>query len=224
MNKIIDFLQSHKLWLIPTALVALIAPLTPMLDLAASSAFFNGVQFSHHGFYKFMFVWGLLPAWIMLATAGVFLLLSTLRTSWRAWRAPALMVIFTVTLGSGLITNAILKDHWGRPRPRQIEQFGGSYSFRPFYAPNFHKGTEPLKSFPCGHCTMGFCFFAVAIIGRRQKNKLLTYSGLILAAILGLSLGWTRIAQGGHFFSDVIVGALIMWIVALVMDWVVYED
>ena len=37
----------------------------------------------------------------------------------------ALFLIATLALGPGLLTNVILKDHWGRPRPIDVRQFGG---------------------------------------------------------------------------------------------------
>jgi len=215
--------SSHRRWLLPVIGMLTITPLTPWLDMAIAQYYYDPVKetFSHHPFYQFMFYYGLVPALATLAGATLLLAFSW-HPRWKRWRVPARAFIFTLTLGAGLVTHAILKDHWGRPRPRQITEFGGKYSFRPFYYPNFSPGSEPRRSFPCGHCTMGFTFFSIALIGQRRRNKILTYSGFTLAFALGTTLGIARLAQGGHFFSDVLIGALIMWLTALVIDWAVH--
>ncbi|MGB6550714.1 MAG: PAP2 family protein, partial [Xanthobacteraceae bacterium] len=47
----------------------------------------------------------------------------------------ALFLIVTLALGPGLLTNVILKDHWGRPRPIDVQQFGGDYRFTSWWDP-----------------------------------------------------------------------------------------
>ncbi len=122
-----------------------------------------------------------------------------------------------------LIINALLKPGWGRPRPRQIENFGGNALYRSFYSPDFgHHTSDKYKSMPSGHASMGFYFFALAVLGRRLKNRKLEILGYCLAFGLGGLLGLTRIAQGGHFFSDVMISALITWWVALTLDWILF--
>ena len=37
----------------------------------------------------------------------------------------AVLLIATLALGPGLLTNAVLKQYWGRPRPIDVAQFGG---------------------------------------------------------------------------------------------------
>ena len=60
---------------------------------------------------------------------------------------------------------------------------------------------------------MGFYFFAVAIVCHRLGWKKMAYASFGFAIALGTVLGITRMAQGGHFFSDILVSALIMWLV-----------
>ena len=43
----------------------------------------------------------------------------------------ALFLIATLALGPGVFTNLMLKDHWGRARPIDVQQFGGAYRFTP---------------------------------------------------------------------------------------------
>jgi membrane-associated phospholipid phosphatase len=41
---------------------------------------------------------------------------------------------------------------------------------------------------------------------------------MLVAILLGGLLGWIRMAQGGHYFSDIVVSCLIMWLSAAVLD------
>ena len=124
---------------------------------------------------------------------------------------------------AGFIRHTAFKDHWGRPRPKQVVEFGGHQQFRPYYSPNFFNQPEPSRSFPCGHCTMGYYFFAVAFVLRRMGSKIWEVVSYIFALLLGSALGLARMAQGGHSLSDVLWTALIMWLVAGAFDWLAYS-
>ncbi len=176
------------------------------------------MQFSNHPFFTFFYDWGLLPGQLLGIGALIALILTFYKPRFKQFRYPALVIGLTIAIGAGLITQVLLKDHWKRPRPKQVEQFGGSESFRTFYEPNFTaKGN--FKSFPSGHCTMGFCFFAVAILGRRLQNRKMFIGGVLIAFGLGVCLALARIAQGGHFFSDTLAAACLMWITASTCDY-----
>ena len=43
----------------------------------------------------------------------------------------AAYLLLALALGPGLVVNTMLKDHWGRARPSQIEAFGGTRQFTP---------------------------------------------------------------------------------------------
>ncbi|MBT8408140.1 MAG: phosphatase PAP2 family protein, partial [Alphaproteobacteria bacterium] len=51
----------------------------------------------------------------------------TQRIGTRVWG----FVCLTYILAPGVLANVILKDHWGRARPRSITDFGGSSDFTP---------------------------------------------------------------------------------------------
>lgn len=142
----------------------------------------------------------------------------------KSLRKQVLVIILTLIVGSGFITHAVLKDHWGRPRPKQTENYGGMQVYRPFWNPNFFHQTEPSKSFVCGHCSTGFLFLTLIVLGQRYRSRLFIWLGALLSLIFGVGLSLTRMAQGGHYFSDCLFTALIMWTVALMMDWLVYAD
>lgn len=199
--------------LIPVLLWMIFTPWSPWLDLKVSHAFYKNGSFVSDPFLDWIYIYGLWPAWLMIAIALIGTLMSFFK-SYHSWRKPCLFLLLSFAVGSGLIIHGILKDHWGRPRPRQVIEFGGQQSFRAYYQPNFKHLPEPSKSFACGHAALGFYFFVVALLGTIYQSKVLYWSGLGLAWGLGGLLSIVRIAQGGHFLSDTIATALIMWLTA----------
>src|SRR5262249_29616014 len=140
----------------------------------------------------------------------------------KAFRKACLVLSLTLTVGSGFITHTVLKEFWGRPRPRQIVEFGGNQHFRAYYEPLFDKALEPSRSFPCGHSTCGFSFFSLYFLFRRYGAMHLARGALIISFLLGGLLSVARIVQGGHFISDVLMSGLIMWLTAYFVDALVY--
>lgn len=220
-----EFFKNNKMWLLPLLAMAVITPFTPILDMDITRYFYqNSKSFKSNGFYDFMYDYGVIPAHVTALAAFLVLVLSCFLNFLKPWRASALVLVLTMIIGAGIITHAILKDHWGRPRPKQVQEFGGSQVFRPYYSPNIFHQPEPSKSFSCGHCSMGFYFFALAIVGRRLNRLWLFWLGMLLALTLGVLLSLTRIAQGGHFLSDTLMTALIMWLTAYTCDWLVNSN
>jgi lipid A 4'-phosphatase len=199
--------------LLPLAAFVLITPFTPQFDLELSQAFYTPAKgFESNSIYQFFYQYGFYPADAVGIGALIVFLASFWMPAWKRLAAPALALFLTLAIGSGLIVHLLLKDQWGRPRPKQIEQFGGILQFRPYYSPNLYQQKMPAKSFPCGHCSTGFYFFCLACIGWKENSRVLLWMGLCLAFGLGVLLSLTRIAQGGHFFSDTAAAALIMWL------------
>lgn len=216
-----------RLWKWPLILLLLIAPFLNWIDWSLTSYVYKigndpVEHFVSHPFLDFLFEYGTLPATITASLSAIAILFSYLFTRFRALRAPALTLLLTFAIGAGLLVNGTFKEYWGRPRPKQVEEFGGTQAFRPFYSPNFSQSL-PSKSFPCGHCAMGFFFFALAFVGIQQHNRSLTFLGFALAFIFGILLSATRILQGGHFFSDTLFSAAIMWYTTLAMGWLSYK-
>lgn len=216
-------LWTSAAWWAPAVFLLLLTPFLPTWDLEISRHAFQGESFSTHPFFQFFYDWGEYPALTVAVGSLVLLLGSFFSKKGSKWRIPALYLLLTFVVGSGLITNAILKEYWGRPRPKQVEEFGGEHTFRPYYSPNL-TATAPLKSFPCGHCTTGFYFFSLVFLGRRLKKPWVSRSGWCLAWGLGLALSASRIFQGGHFLSDTLVGAIVMWYTALIIDRILYPE
>ncbi len=41
----------------------------------------------------------------------------------------AIFLVATLAIGPGILVNGVFKDHWSRPRPVQVTEFGGSERF-----------------------------------------------------------------------------------------------
>jgi membrane-associated PAP2 superfamily phosphatase len=204
-------------FIFPLILLALYAPWSGPLDLWVSHQFYHANGFENSAFLDAIYHYAIFPGWILAGVGILGLLFSFVKINIRKRLRIFLFLILTLGIGSGVIVHALLKDHWGRPRPRQTTEFGGTQPFSPFYQPNVNKQVELSKSFPCGHCTMGFYFFTLMFLGVAFRDKKLLWAGLLLAIGLGGLLGYARIAQGGHFFSDVLVSGIIMWCTALIL-------
>jgi lipid A 4'-phosphatase len=123
-------------------------------------------------------------------------------------RRAALYLLLALALGPGLVINTGFKDHWGRARPTQIVEFGGTHRFTPALVPS--RECERNCSFSSGHAGLGFYFVSFAFLAPPGRRR----GGEVAALALGAFYGIGRIAQGGHFLSDVVVSGLIVYAVS----------
>lgn len=125
-------------------------------------------------------------------------------------RRPLAYCLLVLLIGPGLVVNVLFKDHWGRARPHQIQEFGGERQFTPAWVAS--RQCERNCSFVCGDASVGFSLLALGFFGRHRRFWLA--AGLAAGGLLGLM----RMAQGGHFLSDVIFSgyavALTAWLLA----------
>jgi len=190
---------------------------TTRLDLAAANFFREPCcswPMAEQPFWRFVYRYGVLAGVLLAAAALVTFTLSY----WypRAlveWRKPALFLVLVVTVGPGLLINVAFKDHYGRPRPREVQQLGGEETFLPVWV----KGSDPqAKSFPCGHCSMGFYLSTPYLVLKRRRRRAAV--AFLLAGIgWGLMLGAARMMAGGHFLSDVVWAGGMVWLTALAL-------
>jgi len=129
-------------------------------------------------------------------------------------------LLLSIAIGPGLLTNTVLKDHWGRARPSQIVQFGGMKKFTPVLQPSDQCGHN--CSFPSGHGAMGFSLVALGFLpATRRRRQWVTGAALGFGTLVAL----VRIGQGGHFLSDNIFAALLVSAVAWGLHrWIVEDD
>lgn len=137
--------------------------------------------------------------WIGFSTAGLIWLAGRFANNTEqsgSWRRKAAYILLVLIVGPGLLVNVVFKDHWGRARPIQIEPFGGQLQFTPAWVPSDQCDTN--CSFVCGDSSVGFSLLALAFLSRRPRRWFIAATGI------GAAIGLIRMAQGGHFFSDVV--------------------
>lgn len=185
------------------------------IDLAVQDHYYSdGWHLNENSLVRFVYNYSNLPALFTVIAALILYALSYSRLKrYAIYRKIFIYLTVMMVLGPGLVINALLKENWGRPRPRQLVEYGGIYQYE---APLNIDKSSPGKSFPCGHASMGFYFFALAfaLSPFRRKAALFTH---IFAAIYGGLIGWVRIMQGGHFLSDVIFSGCIVYLLSLVV-------
>ncbi|MBN2431667.1 MAG: phosphatase PAP2 family protein [Acidobacteria bacterium] len=147
---------------------------------------------------------------------GLFLL-SCFHIRWRKYRIPALFFVLILALGPGLIVNALLKPHTGRPRPKQTRLLGGDYEYRrPFQMDEPNVG----YSFPSGDSSVGFSLAGFYFIFHRRSLCLALLS-LLGAVAMGAGIGLTRMVLGAHFASDIAWSAIFVFLVIFVLYYFV---
>ena len=131
------------------------------------------------------------------------------------YRKKILYVFFCFALAPGLLVSAILKENWGRARPAHITEFGGKMQYTPpMMRANQCSGN---CSFPSGEAAFAFCFLAFAMITKRRGFW------IKLALAYGAFFAFLRVAEGGHFTSDVIFSGLISIITCLTLYRFMFE-
>jgi len=208
----------RELWIALAVLGAsTVAFWTTRLDLAAAGLFRTGCcswPMAEQQPWRFVYRHGVLSGVLLAAAALVVLTLSywSPRRLYRL-RRPALFLVLVAAIGPGLLVNVAFKDHYGRPRPREVEELGGQEHFLPVWVMG---EDSQARSFPCGHCSMGFYLSTPYLVLRRRRRGLaLAFLGTGLA--LGLVLGAARMMAGGHFLSDVVWAGGMVWLTALAL-------
>jgi lipid A 4'-phosphatase len=195
----------------------------PQIDLAVSRLFYLGDN-------KFLFaapstgsVFREIFRWIFIlasvgAVAGFIAIAFASRRLFGLGFAAWLYVVLCAAVGPGLVANLLFKDHWGRARPIQTTQFGGTKQFTP--ALTRSDQCERNCAFISGEASNLFAIgFAVALLAESRRRRPL----FIAAVAAGTLAGFVRIGGGGHFLSDVFFAGVFMAFVARGLYWLLFE-
>jgi lipid A 4'-phosphatase len=193
-----------------TALTLAVFALWPGLDLAVAHLFYDSGGFIGHdrldrlarNFFR-------ITPFVVLAAYGALWLAK--RRGAAVWWAPSgramIFLLATIAIGPGLIVNLTLKDHWHRPRPVHTEEFSGSVPFRPWY--DTDGACKKNCSFVSGEAATGFWMVAPASLLPPPWRE----PTIVAAFVFGIAASLLRMAFGGHFLSDVLLGGLVTLIV-----------
>ncbi len=199
------FARAHPLrsTLAATGFVSVLALTFPRFDVAVAALFFAGDRFPAEKV-------AVLVDFRLAGMAVTRIVVVSLILAWlgklfvpmlsRALSTRKLMFLSaSMALGPGILVNSILKAFWGRPRPWQIADLGGSMTFFPAWVPG--GACVSNCSFPSGEASsaMWLMAFAFVVPERWRRATVIT----VIAWTLAISLN--RMAFGGHFLSDVMI-------------------
>ncbi len=119
-------------------------------------------------------------------------------------------------VGPGLFANTLLKDNWGRARPRDVTQFGGALDFSPPLL--FSDQCASNCSFVSGDASLAFTFLALALIIPKRR-----FLAVNAALLFGAVISAARLIQGAHFLSDVLFAGLFMTLIVISLHKAIIE-
>ncbi|MCM0044870.1 MAG: phosphatase PAP2 family protein [Burkholderiaceae bacterium] len=199
--------------------IALFAAL-PRLDLAVSALLLDaagGFRWANeplvllsYELFKAKYVGWVVVALLVYLLAACF----GLRSAAGRRRAVVFLLLFIVT-GPVLLVNTGLKDQWGRARPIEVVQFGGSSSYSPPLAPASQCDTN--CSFVSAHAAAGFALIGLYWTTRRRR-------WLAAGILLGSAVGIGRMMRGAHFLSDIVFAFWAVYLTGLLLEWLLLRE
>ena len=179
------------------------------IDLGIASLFYDG------GFYMARQGWarvlhGSVPWFIiasLVAVGGIYVFNRLTRRDLLGIDGRKLVYLLLVlVLGAGLVVNAILKDNFGRARPRDVAEFGGTLQFTPAFV--ISSECDYNCSFASGDAAGAF--FGLAFVLASSRRRAASAVGIGFGVLVSVA----RIASGAHWLSDTVVSFFVMLIIA----------
>src|ERR1700712_5311185 len=206
-----------------TALIGLLFGIFPEWDLKLAALFYNPATRTFplklNSLAAVARDGAMWIAWGLALPALVVLLVKFARPDRRLMMSGRAMIFLLVTLllGAGILSNLGFKSHWGRPRPVLVTQFNGAMPFVPWWDPRGACGAN--CSFFSGEGATAFWTYAPAALAPPAWRPL-AYAG---ATIFGVITSVLRMAFGGHFFTDVAIAGLVMFLVIWLVHGYIYR-
>lgn len=184
-------------------------------DLAARACFDPDPLWLAKAFRQ-LFYWVPILAFLLVAADMAF---GYVHDGWRDRKrfCQQMTVLGGFLLGTIVIVNLILKAHSGRPRPYETEDFGGDLPF--MAAGDFSGACTSNCSFVSGEAAAAGWLLCIIPLLRGP------FRTIIAAFLIDVSIATPllRVAMGGHYLSDAILGWLIgagaAGVVALALRW-----
>jgi lipid A 4'-phosphatase len=195
----------------------------PQLDLDIAALFYNPTTHAFMAWYSDRVEYARDAASLLIAlivAPAFFALAGKLAMPERRMLIPgraALFLIVTLTLGPGVLTNGILKQHSARMRPIDVVTLGGKERFTPWW--DFRGPCAENCSFVAGEASGGFWTLAPAALMPPQWRPL-AYGAAIA---FGMAMGVLRMAAGAHFFTDVVFAGVLMFLLIWTCHGLIYR-
>ncbi|SON57326.1 PAP2 (acid phosphatase) superfamily protein [Hartmannibacter diazotrophicus] len=201
------------LWLaVATTVLSLVFVLFPEIDLAASRLFYvdgEGFPVSGIAFFSSLRRLGQAVTRAMVIVPLVALLVPFLFSGARFLLSAksALFLLLSMAVGPGFIVNVVLKGEWGRARPREITEFGGTFDFSRAWEIVHY--CQSNCSFVSAEAAASMQVMALALICPPAWRRSVAIGAFAFALVMSVN----RMAFGGHFLSDVTIAWLLtLWV------------
>ncbi len=184
-------------------------------DIAISDLFYDHATQQWSWFFNtgctLFYRRGIYPAFVLFGASVVLQIAGIIARRGNLYRAGLFLSLLFI-IGPGMIVNYGFKNHWGRPRPHQIKDFDGPMAFVPLGSPGI--SAHHNSSFPSGHAAVAFYLIGPAFLASPRRRGLGTK--LMIAGLgFGGAMALVRVMQGGHFMSDVVWSAAIVYFTAV---------
>ncbi len=195
--------------------ISIVFYIDPSLDVKLMSFFYDeNVGFAHSKHWLVILVFKTVP--VLTILYSLWLICSSARLLWSGNRNLKkaflnLTILMSLILGPGVVVNLMLKDNFGRARPKQIVEFGAIKTFT-----NVYEKANQCKSncsFSSGHAAAAYSFTTIAFLVPAQYQFVTYIAGFAFGTIVGIG----RMIQGGHFGSDVVVSAWIIFLINYIL-------
>lgn len=158
---------------------------------------------------------------VALATCGAAIIIAVvtrlLRKKEVVSMRAVLFLVSTLVLGPGLLVNGILKEHWDRPRPAQVKQFGGKLDYVNWWDP---RGTCTRNcSFVSGEVSSAAWMFAPAMLAPPQWQVAAYAAASVFTVIISVA----RMVPGRHFLTDALFATLLTLILIWGVHWLIFK-
>ena len=196
-------------------LIAILLTVGPSFDIFFSSLFYkDNNQFLLQSYYLITVLFRdvLLPIilvyTLVLPIISKLIPINKLYFGYNFSTKEILFVWTTLFINLIIIINLFFKNFWGRARPGDVLELGGKDDFSSWY--QISDACTSNCSFVSGDAAVGFSLIALYLVSNNLKY-------VYLSIIFGFILGLIRIAEGGHFLSDVIFSAIIVFLFSFII-------
>ncbi len=192
--------------LLATGALSLLFLAFPRIDIWVSSLFYRpengGFSLGWRPPLTTVRTFGHVVIWLVVAALIASVVIKLARPTRPSPISPSTVnfMLWSLALGPGLLVNLLFKNYWGRPRPEQLEMFGGD---APYIAVWTHSDLCHLNcSFVSGEASAAIWLAGLALVVPRRWR----IPTLVVTLLFATAMSVNRIAFGSHFVSDVVIG------------------
>jgi len=205
-------IQKNKLFLSMVVSITLMIFVTagPSIDIYLSGIFYYGNgQFLLQSFYVVTIIFRkvLLPIIIIyiffLPILSLILPISKIYFGYHFKIREIVFIWVSGFINLLIVVNLFFKNLWGRARPNDILELGGKENFSYWY--EISTSCERNCSFVSGDASVGFSLICIYFL---TKKIFFFWASLLI----GSSIGIIRMMEGGHFFSDIVMAMILIFL------------